>query len=270
MKTLKNHVLLFDQNCPFCRSYTGAFVKTGMLDPNGRQAYGHPLQTNYSELDNDRARNEIALVNTKTGEVAYGIDSLFRIIATAFPVFSPLFRLSAFRWLMKQLYAFISYNRKVIIPSAPGADLCQPDVNLTWRSAWILFTWLITSMILSSYSHHLEGLLPPSRFFREFLICGGQIIFQTCAVSLVARDKLLSYLGNMMTISFAGSLLLLIIDQILQMLVINDPRIYAGFFLLTAGCMFLEHLRRMRLLGIHWTASLSWAVYRILVLVFIL
>ncbi len=270
MKTLKNHVLLFDQNCPLCRSYTGAFVKTGMLDPNGRQAYGHPLQTNYSELDNDRARNEIALVNTKTGEVAYGIDSLFRIIANAFPVFSPLFRFTPFRWLMKKLYAFISYNRKVIIPSTPGTDRCRPDVNITWRWAWILFTWLITSTILSAYSRQLEGLLPPSQFPREFLICAGQILFQTCAVSLVARDKLLSYLGNMMTISFAGGLLLLLFKHVLQLAGLNDPRIYAGFFLLTAGCMFLEHLRRMRLLGIHWTASLSWVVYRILVLVFIL
>lgn len=270
MKTLKNHVLIFDQNCPLCRTYTGAFVKIGMLDSDGRQAYGHPQQTDYPGLDPDRARNEIALVNTKTGEVTYGIDSLFRVIANAFPLFAPAFGFTPFRWLMKKLYSFISYNRKVIMPSASGSDLCYPDVNRTYRWAYIVFTWLITSAILSSYSHLLEGLVPPSRFFREFLICGGQIVFQSCTLSLIARDKVLTYLGNMMTISFAGGLLLLIFKLFAQIVGFTDPRIYACFFLLTAGLMFLEHLRRMRLLGIHWSASLSWVAYRLLLLVFIL
>jgi len=39
MKTLKNHMILFDAECPMCRVYTHAFVKTGMLDHNGRSSY---------------------------------------------------------------------------------------------------------------------------------------------------------------------------------------------------------------------------------------
>lgn len=39
MKTLKNHLILFDAECPMCRVYTQVFVKTGMLDENGRAAY---------------------------------------------------------------------------------------------------------------------------------------------------------------------------------------------------------------------------------------
>jgi hypothetical protein len=40
MEALKDHVLLYDQNCPLCRSYTGLFIKCGMLDGEGREAYG--------------------------------------------------------------------------------------------------------------------------------------------------------------------------------------------------------------------------------------
>jgi predicted DCC family thiol-disulfide oxidoreductase YuxK len=39
MKTLENHTLLYDEDCSLCKVYTTGFIKTGMLDQNGRQAY---------------------------------------------------------------------------------------------------------------------------------------------------------------------------------------------------------------------------------------
>lgn len=270
MKTLQHHVLIFDQNCPLCNAYTGAFIKTRMLDERGREAYNEISETTCDLLDKNRARNEIALVNTKTGQVVYGIDSLFRILSNAFPVFAPLFGFKPFRWLMKKLYSFISYNRKVIIPSKPGQDYCVPDFNLKYRWAYLLFTWLSTSAILNLYSKQLEGVLPPSRFLREFLICGGQIIFQACTLYLIDQKKIMTYLGNMMTISFAGGLLLLIIMSTGRLLEINNPLMYGILFLITAGLMFLEHWRRMRLLDISWLASVSWVLYRLLLLTVII
>ncbi len=45
MKTLHNHVIFYDADCPMCNLYTNAFVKTGMLDSNGewliRQIHFH-------------------------------------------------------------------------------------------------------------------------------------------------------------------------------------------------------------------------------------
>jgi predicted DCC family thiol-disulfide oxidoreductase YuxK len=177
MKTLAHHVLIFDNKCPLCKAYTGEFVKTGMLDENGREAYSSATPPTCTLVNMDRARNEIALVNTKSGQVYYGIDSLFRILGNAFPVFAPLFRLSAFRAIMKQVYSFISYNRKVIIPVMSSEDGCVPDFNLPYRLAYIISTWLVTSYILTCYANYRPGLIPASHFGREFLICGGQIAF---------------------------------------------------------------------------------------------
>lgn len=270
MKTLSHHVLIFDNNCPLCKAYTGAFIKTGILDRQGREAYNSVAAYTCDLLDMNRARNEIALVNTKTGRVLYGVDSLFRILAHAFPVFAPLFRLSPFRWLMKKLYVFISYNRKVIIPSDATHDSCVPDFNLRYRRAYILFTWLATSALLTTYSHLLAGVLPPSRFFREFLVCGGQIIFQSCALYFINRNKITAYLGNMMTISFAGGLVLLLIMGIGRLCDLQSPVAYSALFVFTAALMLIEHWRRMRLLGIHWSASVSWMLYRVILLTVIL
>ena len=116
MKTLKDHIILYDAECPMCKLYTNAFTKTGMLDLDGRVAYQQIPDAVCPYVDRQRAVNEIALVDTKTGEVNYGIQSLFKVIAHSFPILSGLFSFKPFIWLMSKVYAFISYNRRVIIP----------------------------------------------------------------------------------------------------------------------------------------------------------
>jgi hypothetical protein len=76
MANLSDHLILYDAECPMCRSYTRAFVKTGMLDNNGRAAYQQEQAVQACPMVNlQRAVNEIALVNRQTGEVTYGIES---------------------------------------------------------------------------------------------------------------------------------------------------------------------------------------------------
>lgn len=270
MKTLKNYRLIFDNACPMCRAYSNAFVKSKMLDEQGREAYQQMSAQTAAYINTDRARNEIALVNNLTGEVTYGIDSIFKILSNVFPPFAPLFNFSPFHWLMKKVYSFVSYNRKVIVPGNNKTDTCIPDVNLKYRWAYIMLIWLVTSFVLTAYSGHLIGLLPPSRFFREFIICGGQIIFQSGIIYLLAKDKITDYLGNMMTVSFAGAILLSLFLLIGKIIHLHNPYLYAGFFFLVVGLMLLEHSRRVKLLHINWSASLSWVVYRLLVLCIII
>jgi len=89
MKTLKNHVILFDSECPMCQVYTQAFVQSGMLEKDSRAAYQTKMETVCPVIDRQRAVNEIALVNTQNGEVTYGVESLFKVIGNAWPFFGP-------------------------------------------------------------------------------------------------------------------------------------------------------------------------------------
>jgi predicted DCC family thiol-disulfide oxidoreductase YuxK len=267
---MKNYVLIFDAECPICKTYSDAFVKAGMLDKNGRESYQDMSNQTCSLIDKKRARNEIALVNTNTGEVSYGIDSIFKVVVNSYPVFKKLFSFSPFYWIMKRLYFFISYNRKVIIPGNSKEDTCTPDLNIKYRWVYIVFTWVISSIILTRYSHLLTGLIPASKFYREFIICGGQIIFQAVVIRFIAKDKVHEYLGNMMTISFFASLLLLVFMEIADLLTITNPLIYASFFMLVVAGMLFEHARRMKLIGIPWIASIGWVTYRLIVLTLML
>ena len=185
------------------------------------------------------------------------------------PVFKPLFAFAPFVWLMSKAYAFISYNRRVIIPASGGRFGLQPTFRLRYRVAYLIFTWIITSVILTGYAHLLQGIMPVGSSYREFLICGGQVFFQGAIISLVAKDKRWDYLGNMMTISFAGALLLLPVLLLAGLIGIH-PLFYAAYFMMVAGLMFLEHIRRSKLLNIGWALTISWALYRALILVIIL
>lgn len=205
-------MILFDGECPMCNIYTRVFVKTGMLDAQyGRGEYQKEM-TACPLIDKQRAVNEIALVNLESGEVTYGVNSVFKVIGNAFPFFKPLFALRPFAWLMSKIYAFISYNRRVIIPAneAGNSFAWQPTFKLHYRIAYLLFTWFCTGFMLTAYTKLLAPVIPAGGVFREYIICGGQVFFQGAVISLFARGRIWEYLGNMMTISFAGGLLLML------------------------------------------------------------
>ncbi len=270
MKTLHDHVIIYDAECPLCNLYTGAFVKTGMLDQNGRAAY-HEV-CHQIDFDKSRARNEIALVNRANGEVVYGLDSLLKIIENRFPFFKSLFQVPLFQKAMKSFYSFISFNRKVIAPGRGivTAESCVPDFNTCYRWAYIILCWIVSSLVLQSYASLLQHWVGQTNFFREFLICGGQILFQMMVARFVFRlnaEAILIYLGNMMTISLIGSLLLLPSFLISNVFSAMDPIGFLIWFVVIVGAMFLEHARRIKILKLPAGMSLSWVVYRVLVLI---
>jgi predicted DCC family thiol-disulfide oxidoreductase YuxK len=267
MKTLKKHVIIYDDECPLCDLYTSGFVKSGMLDENGRKAFrGIDIRIE-NMIDRKRACNEIALVNEESGRVLYGTESLFAIISHSYPILRGLFRFRPFVWLINKLYSFISYNRKVIIPGTwfEAKNSCVPDYNLRYRWAYIIIGCFATSIILNAYSALFNTILPVSTFSRELAICGGQIIFQGGVVGVLRRERVIHYLGNMMSVSLMGAVLLI------PMLLINSfviMSVYANlaWFGLVVAIMFLEHWRRVKILGLHWLVSVSWVLYRLIVL----
>jgi hypothetical protein len=135
---------------------------------------------------------------------------------------------------------------------------------------FLLFTWITTSLILTSYSSYLTGFIPPSKFHREFLICGGQILFQFFVIQMLDKNKIGEYLISMMTISFLAGLALLVFIGIGKLFLITDPIVYMVFFLLIVCTMFLFHLRRMKILQLNLVPSATWVLYRLFVLTFIL
>jgi len=270
MRTLKNYALIYDDQCPICQVYTKALVVTGVFEKKGREAYQVMEDQTCTLIDKDRARNEIALVNKKTGEVNYGLDSLLKVTYSVFPFVKYIFKIKPIYWLFKILYSTISYNRKIIMPSGRKNDTCTPDFHLKNRSRYILFAWLITSYLIYKFSFHLGEYVPASNYGREFLICAGQIFFQALILWKIKFEAKMDYLGNMMTISLVGSILLGIGILIGKLLSIHSADFYLIYFGFVVFLMFLEHYRRAKLLNLGVTPTLSWVLYRIMILIFII
>lgn len=132
MKTLENQTLLYDEDCPLCSLYTTGFVKSGMLDENGRKSYCQLSDEEQSFVDLKRAPNEIALINNKTKTVTYGIDSLIKVVGFSFPLIEKIATVKPIHFVLKKMYSFVSYNRKVIIPGIVKEENkleCTPDFN---------------------------------------------------------------------------------------------------------------------------------------------
>lgn len=272
MKTLEKHTIIYDSDCPLCKAYTNAFVSTRMLDIQGRIPYQQVGGSFCPEMDAERAKNEIALVDRETGKVRYGLDSLLHVLHFRFPMLSNVVRSQPIHFLVNQLYSLISYNRKVIMPAVRKGEStfdCTPSFNLQYRLLYIVMTWLITSVVLVKYSTFLTGFIPATNFTREFLICGGQGAFQLIAVFRLAKDKTMDYLGNMMTVSLFGALLLLPMLLIGSLFSAIPEALFLVYFMAVVAVMLYEHARRMKILELGWWPSISWVLYRAIVLIII-
>jgi hypothetical protein len=271
MKTLSNHVILYDKECPMCNLYTAGFVHTGMLDENGRLPYTEAATLiDLHHVNQEKACDEIALIDTTNGNVRYGVDSLTYIIGNRFSSLLPLLNNKFFKIIARGLYRFISFNRKVIIQGkdTDQSNACRPSFSLRYRMAYILVAWILSSFFLTRYALHLSPIIPATNFYREFLICGGQIIFQGILITIVNRRKFFDYLGNMMTVSLAGAILLMIILPMFAGT--NNPHVFTLAFMVVVGLMFVEHIRRTRVLKLSLSMTVGWTLYRILVLTLIL
>ena len=148
MNELENKVIVFDDACPMCQAYTAGFIKMGWL--KNRTGFTDASPEMLAKLDLNRARHEIPLYDTATGEVRYGLDALFLILGDRMPIFKPLFRSAIFRAPLYQLYQIITYNRRIIAASVSpknGFD-CAPDVNIFYRWVYILLAVATASWLL--------------------------------------------------------------------------------------------------------------------------
>lgn len=159
MKTLENKALIYDSNCPLCCWYTDKFIQVGALEKSGRISFNELNETNVQMLDAYRSKHEIPLLDTQTGKVEYGIDGLTLILANMFPFFKNILLNETAKKIVRPLYSFISYNRRIIVPSKisgnPVID-CAPDFHFGWRVALIflcmsLYYLLITAINVQLY-----------------------------------------------------------------------------------------------------------------------
>ncbi|MDO8368691.1 MAG: hypothetical protein Q7T20_17970 [Saprospiraceae bacterium] len=197
MQSLEHKVIVYDDACPMCQAYTAGFIKAGWLKE--RRGFANVSPELLAKIDFDRARHEIPLLDTKTGEVTYGLSALFLIIGERMPIFKPLFRSRWFRPLLYPLYQIITYNRRIIAGSGTpktGCD-CAPDVNLFYR-------WLYISLAV------MGGAALSFPIWEQGRMAGNTFIISHLAILLavVFVPKRLDFAGHWATVFLGTSFVL--------------------------------------------------------------
>lgn len=209
----KTYRLYYDSNCPLCVAYTALFVKWRILPANGRLTFSEIASEKTQRLDMNRARNEIALVEVGERQVFYGVDSLIELLNSRFPFVKPVARFFPLYFLLKQLYAFISYNRKVIAGDAIcSGKTCTPDFNAFYRWVFIVMAIVACSFITTTY------LMVFTKGEHQALFT--KILFGWISFSLIVQIVLkyrtsgkyqcLHLLGNLWAVLLLGNLMLLL------------------------------------------------------------
>ena len=111
--------------------------------------------------------------------------------------------------------------------------------------------------------------LPNGSLTRELLLATGQIAFQSVFLIRFDRKTMLNYVGNLMTVSLFGSLLLLPILVTNSIFKINET-IVLLWFGITVLVMLREHFRRVTLLELPNWLTATWIAYRIIALLLLL
>lgn len=140
---------LYDDCCPLCRGYTGAFTALGWTD---RQPFSQVEPTTLDGLDVDRARHQIPLVDPATGRVRYGLDGILGVVGSQLPALRPAFEAPIVRSSLDHLYWLITYNRRHIVAAPPpreGFD-CGPDRNHRAIVAYLAMTASATVALVAA------------------------------------------------------------------------------------------------------------------------
>ncbi len=262
---IREHKLIIDKQCPMCQLYGKAFVKTGLLDEDTICAYQETPLSSKMNIDFNRAKDEIALFDTRTGETTYGLETILKIVSQNSPLLHKILHTNIVFQPLNVLYKFISFNRKVIAPSNASVNdtmVCEPSFNIANRIAYIVFVALATAFIVNAYTTILFPYFGwTSDIKTELMICFGQVLWQGIAISLIGKKDRLNYLGNMSTVSMIGGLLLL---PLLFVLSFFNPTLLVLLllFFMVIGIMFFEHIRRCTLLDISLWMTVSWVLFR--------
>ncbi|HXL55400.1 MAG TPA: hypothetical protein VN958_04030, partial [Chitinophagaceae bacterium] len=134
------------------QAYTLAFIRGGLLKADNPIAFSN-VNIQQFNLDWNRVKNEIPLIDLKTGEVKYGVHVLVNVLQQKFPLIKRMMKIKFLDWFFRKLYKLASYNRKIIVASAisvePIVD-CTPDCNFFWRWMLIVFCYTVSNVFITT------------------------------------------------------------------------------------------------------------------------
>lgn len=228
-------LLIYDDHCPLCSWYSGQFVKYGLLQQENRQPFSKVADHWLQQIDFAASRNRIPLIDKKTGTVTYGLDALLVLLGQRFPWIQQVGHWKPVHAFLEQLYALISYNRKVVVAVRCGkGDIdCAPDFHLGYRMVFLLLLQVLIALATRANALLLDSLhlFTLSANILQYLVIVIALLLLVRGF-LLPLEKRMEYYGQWSMLGMLYSIQALVLLVLVNLL-------GASVFLLGAGCSLL-------------------------------
>jgi len=267
-----NQKLLVDKHCLVSNAFVNTLVKLKVAPSQLMTTYQEITSQDAQHIDMQRAQNEVALYEVGTTKVTYGVAAIIKVMSGNHRKVENLLKWPIIYQIICFIYGLIAYNRNVFYPKQIPETIrkCVPTEHSFFRWTYLIGVAALTGIILNQYVFHINQTLGLEHdWLREYYICFGQIAWQLVAIQLIDRSQTTTYLGNMSTVSLIGGILLLPILLLHHWFSLPLLGLVGGFGLVV-GIMFLEHIRRCKVLGLPLWMTFSWVLYRTVVLALVI
>ncbi|MFT3979816.1 MAG: hypothetical protein QM687_05045 [Ferruginibacter sp.] len=240
--------LIYDNECPLCTAYTGAFVKTGLLEKEGRKNFNEVSPAFLQQLDSSRCHNEIPLIDDETGKTWYGIDALLEVLGARMSFFKTVGQYPPVHWLLRKLYSLISYNRKVIVAVASKGYDCSPAFSSRYRLLFLALGLIFNSWLFGlSIALFTKSIFPAGSFMQMQTAHYTLVSINIGIAIILGKQRGFDYLGQINMLALITMLLLLPLIFLQDHLPLAILSAAIGFI----GCFIIkEYIRRMEYAGI--------------------
>lgn len=194
-----NKIIIYDDACPLCAAYTNAFVKCGFIKKENRVNFTTITPKLLSNIDTERSKNEIPVIDRDTNEVYYGIDGLLKILNTKIPFIKSIGNIKPIKWFLQKLYKFISFNRRVIVATEPAVCNfnCTPQLNVKYRIIFAAFFLVLnTAMLFPLHNWVIQNSIFNEGIMQlqvaHFLLVASNLLVATC----IKRRDAIEYIGQ--------------------------------------------------------------------------
>ena len=248
-------ILYFDKSCRVCKVSTKIVSASGI----STKANFKPLQQidikEMCSIDAARYCNELAVLDTQSKEVKYGISGILWYLEDKWGKWLSIFLFPPIFQLLNFLYLIFSYNRRMIAPVYEKLDKdCQPNFHWGFRLSYIFLAGIFS--LFSSYwlGNALKGYFDSALSYVLLVVVGW--ILHSLFIQIYSVKEKMEYYGHLTTVVLSGTLV-----QIPFLLLFGFwPNNYMLLFSIVLSDIFMlyAHYKRVKYLQISQWVTVSW------------
>jgi len=263
MKTLDKKLIIYDSNCSVCSSLRELVLLLTPIPKNAVIAFKDLPRSLVAQVDPDRFRNGMALVDVDGRETLYGAEGVAYIFSSQYRVANVLLKSTVISRLFDFLYKTLAYNRYSIATPKSNFDCdCLPDKIIAYRWSFIMMTFafaiILTALFGMTLTKFFHGLSPGRAAAEMMVVAGTGWTIQVGIAVAIMKNKALDYAGHVGTIMVAGLTVLspwMIFQSITGAGAVWMPVVSV---VLSSGVMLYLHIDRVRYLGLSQWWTVSW------------